>query len=163
MSLTKVSYSMIEGDPANVLDYGAIGDGVTDDTAAFIAALSDASVVFVPSGNYRVENLSVPSGKSLLGQDTRNTVLKLKSGSIFRVFVMTGQNDWSISNLTIDADTTGTSIALFTTCNSGSLSNVFGTGSAAHGLEFDNCSDCLIENVEVYSSWNFDITRCNLS
>ena len=31
MGLTKVTYAMIEGAAINVLDYGAVGDGVTDD------------------------------------------------------------------------------------------------------------------------------------
>lgn len=30
MSLTKATYSMIEGAPVNVLDYGAVGDGSAD-------------------------------------------------------------------------------------------------------------------------------------
>lgn len=34
MSLTKTSYSMINGAPANPLDFGAVGDGVADDTTA---------------------------------------------------------------------------------------------------------------------------------
>jgi len=38
MSLTKATYSMIYGAPANVLDFGAVGDGVTNDYAAFVAA-----------------------------------------------------------------------------------------------------------------------------
>jgi len=42
MSLTKVSYSMIQGSSANVLDFGADPTGATDSTVAFQAALDAA-------------------------------------------------------------------------------------------------------------------------
>jgi polygalacturonase len=38
MSLTKVTYSMIAGESASVIDFGAVADGVTDNTAFFQAA-----------------------------------------------------------------------------------------------------------------------------
>ena len=66
MSLTKVSYSMIQGEVVNVLDYGAVGDGVADDTAAFNSALayikaqSRSGVLYVPkcSNFYSVSSIN---------------------------------------------------------------------------------------------------------
>jgi len=56
MALTKASYSMITGAPVNVKDYGAIGDGTTNDATAIQAAITAAqanfSGVFLPAGNY---------------------------------------------------------------------------------------------------------------
>lgn len=54
MALTKVSYSMIDGAVANVLDFGAVGNGVADDTAAIQAALDAAPGVFFPAGTYKI-------------------------------------------------------------------------------------------------------------
>jgi hypothetical protein len=53
MALTKVSYSMIQGATANVLDFGATGNGVTNDRAAIQAAFdSGAKKVYFPTGTY---------------------------------------------------------------------------------------------------------------
>lgn len=60
MALTKVTYSMIEGATANVLDFGAIGSGLVDDTAAIQAAVnslpSAGGSVYFPSGIYLVNS-----------------------------------------------------------------------------------------------------------
>lgn len=59
MSLTKVKGSVWDSEDndlgVNVKDYGAVGDGIVNDTAAIQAALdSGADTVFVPPGTYLV-------------------------------------------------------------------------------------------------------------
>jgi len=53
MALTKATYSMIAGAAVNVLDYGAVGDGVTDDLAAFnlakAAAVATNRSIYIPA------------------------------------------------------------------------------------------------------------------
>lgn len=65
MSLTKASYSLIDGAPLNVLDFGAIGDGVADDTAAVQAAIDSGGSfcsVYFPTGIYKVTSQITISG-----------------------------------------------------------------------------------------------------
>lgn len=77
----------------NVRDYGAVGDGATDDTAALQAALNAAAtegpVCYVPVGQYRVNgSLEVPRGVTLKGasggvphsEQTNNSVLLAYGG-----------------------------------------------------------------------------------
>jgi hypothetical protein len=56
MSLTKASYSLVSGAPLNVLDYGATGDGTTNDTAAIqlavTAAYAQERALYFPAGTY---------------------------------------------------------------------------------------------------------------
>lgn len=54
MSLTKVSYSMITGAPVNVVDFGAVGNGSTNDSAAMLLANAASSDVNYPAGQYYV-------------------------------------------------------------------------------------------------------------
>jgi hypothetical protein len=51
----------------NVKDYGAKGDGVTDDTAAITAALAAGGITLFPSGTFIHTGLTLPSGARLCG------------------------------------------------------------------------------------------------
>jgi len=58
---------------ANVRDYGARGDGFSDDTAAFKAACSAVAAagggtVYVPAGVYKISTFTIPDGIGMAGE-----------------------------------------------------------------------------------------------
>jgi hypothetical protein len=73
MSLTKVSYSMIEGAAANILDFGADPTGVADSTAAIQAAQQASKFVYCPPGDYSIAGLRIYDQVNLLGAGYENT------------------------------------------------------------------------------------------
>jgi hypothetical protein len=69
MSLTKVTYSMISGAVANVLDFGADLTGATNSkTAIDLALASGAKSVYLPAGTYAYTGqMTVPTGVNIFG------------------------------------------------------------------------------------------------
>ena len=61
----------------NVKDYGAIGDGVVNDTAAFVLAIASGRHVYIPSGTYVLGQLAFTglSNVRLIGDGRSVTVL----------------------------------------------------------------------------------------
>jgi hypothetical protein len=79
MSLTKVTYSMIQGAFVNALDYGAKGDGTTDDTAALQAAATAAAygTLFIPKGTYKVTStVNLPRSINVKGAGQDATIIQ---------------------------------------------------------------------------------------
>lgn len=100
MSLTKVSYAMINGDPASVLDFGATGDGVADDTAAIQAAIDASEAVYFPAGTYRVTAPIVQTQRNTLFGDGKNSIIRSSASDLMWLGVAAGVSDQSIiSNL----------------------------------------------------------------
>lgn len=115
MSLTKTSFSMITGAYVNVMDFGATGTALTDDTAAVQAAITYAetfstsspntgAVVFFPAGEYLVTSTLVvnKSNITLKGCGNGRTIIARNAayGN-----TLTINNNAIIENITVEGIT----------------------------------------------------------
>lgn len=150
MSLTKVTNSMIKGAQANVADFGAVGNGTTDDYIAIQAAFnSGASAVYFPTGIYAISAPVVANTTALKYVIGDGATLKSISGGLGALQYMldfgTNSIPVDISGLafTVDiTDTAGSPVA--TEWYGGSFpfnfKNYQGGLSAAEGSNIHNCT-----------------------
>ena len=79
MALTKAHNRMIEGAAVNVKDFGAKGDGTTDDTTAIQAAIDSITTgnVYVPSGTYKItDSISIGDNKGIIGNSLNSSIIE---------------------------------------------------------------------------------------
>ena len=100
----------------SVKDFGAIGDGATDDTTAIQAAVDYAAPlgrsVYFPKGTYNIaDHILLPAGgdMSLLGEGKYVSILKATAETTetnggFFVLIGTGAEDIVIRDMTIEVD-----------------------------------------------------------
>lgn len=158
MSLTKVSYSMIQGAVVNVLDFGAVGDGVANDRAAIQAAidsLASGGTVFFPTGTYLCS-----TGLTIANN---NTVLDFAGGAALTyttptqiLLTITGRN-CILQNATINAP------AVFDGTN---VRPTYGTVKI-EGEDF-SANFCVLNNVPKLGFWfsninNGSVTNCKIN
>lgn len=110
-------------DIINVKDFGAKGDGKTDDTAAIAAAISyshttpyDGGKIYFPDGIYNISStiLLTGSGFSLVGENPRSTTINatFSSGNIIQIGQapdnLVNQNDQTTgTNKTVSGNISG--------------------------------------------------------
>lgn len=159
MSLTKATYSLINGAPLNVLDYGAVADGNfsggsptgTDNLAAFAAALTAAvttnvNALYVPAGNYYLSGkITIPRGVTLFGAGTAHMQV-WKSGSNRRgtVLLIAGANGSDCIEFDPLADSGHVTLRNITVAHVGSVTN-------RSVVYLANQLYPNMENVEIYS------------
>ena len=99
---------MITGAPANVKDFGAVGDGVTNDTAAIQTAIDNfvgEGCLFFPKGVYVVTSpISVNKRLWIKGDNSQGTIIKNNGTGDAIQFT----NSWyqRLSNITLQGNAT---------------------------------------------------------
>lgn len=131
----------------NVRDYGAVGDGTTDDAPAIQAALTAAGaasggIVFVPAGSYAIgTELKVPSRIRFCGAGMARTVLTMKAGVDGNLNVITNASNnkvartnydefIEIADMTVDGNRPGRAVPAVPSIMDGSCINLSTTRRA---------------------------------
>lgn len=170
MSLTKVTYSMIDGAVLNVLDYNAKGDGIADDTAAIQAAIDaisvDGGTVYLPAGVYMTTGINLNSNVQLLGESRGSVILKLIDGTDAPVISCLGTQALrkfyvSIKSLTIDGNTPIGSVSpttnkhgiFFGYVNFATFDDLFIYGCGHNGIKCAGVNQSSLRNSEIASNW----------
>ena len=113
------------GEVTNVKDFGAVGNGVADDTAAIAAALAAGNRIHFPPGSFRITSgISVTGGKTLNGDNA--TILKDFDG-IGVTFTGGATYNYVTGSLTVEASAAQTANTA-----------VDNSSSTAHGVLFSN-------------------------
>lgn len=137
-------------DTVSVKDYGAVGNGVTNDTAAFTAAIAAAAgrAVYVPataSFYLLTDELTLPDGTAIIG-DGYSSVVK-QTAREKNIFI--AGNNCKISAVRLQGDGV-TSGGVSFTKNNGvyalsrrnvQVLNCFLHAFEFNGVQFNNCSD----------------------
>lgn len=116
MSLTKATYSMIEGALSNVIDLGADATGTANSLTAFQSAGANTSSVYVPDGTYTVSaNIPLTAPKSFTGNGTKTLVRTSVGFGAAPIFTLsptsaTDPKNWTVSNFGVTNQGSATSV-----------------------------------------------------
>lgn len=152
MSLTKATYSMIEGAPVNVLDYGADPTGVADSTAAIQAAINALTTgqTLVFEGNFRLTDELTITNKTRVRLTGNGRIFFDGAPSSAYIFLLVGTvADIEIDHLTLVGDGDGTFTQGAIGCNSGqTISN-----TRFHDLKISDINVGISHNANLSGSW----------
>ena len=137
--------------PINAKNYGAKGDGETDDTAALNAAMTAAAgkTLYIPAGTYlTTTGLRIPSNTQVFGAGKFQTIIKLANTAASYLSAITNeQNTWNKHEDAVCRDNTGNvNIVLRDIGADGNgLRSV--TGYSGCAIQFCNVQNLTIEDV----------------
>lgn len=158
MALTKTSFSMIQQGKQfnNALDYGVVGDGTTNDTAALQAAInaSTGGVLYLPAGVYLCSTLTLVANFTLVGAGQNNTIIRSNGSNVASFISGTSTNYVTVQDLQVDfadiSSVSATSALGFLNSNFVAVRNCRVVKFNKLGVAFNSCrnfwvQDCYIQ------------------
>jgi hypothetical protein len=144
----------------NVKHYGAVGDGVTDDTPAINSAIasiaSTGGILFFPTGRYKVTStITLPVGISIKGVSMAKSVIYY-TGNGSCITFPNGQTNWTwgyIQDILFEGTPSGTTALYINNTEEGHLERVNFKGFGIGGIEFyesysTKINDCRFEGMQ---------------
>ena len=153
----------------NATDYGATGDGATDDTAAVQAAIDAAEpvggTVYFPRGTYILDPVYIESDNVRLLGEGRLSILKRKPATVTNTDSVgivnahgTSMNhlsgivlerlafDGNKANIVVDpgGDVYDVECTSFIFVDHGLIQQCWAYDSTSEGFDFDDCADCVV-------------------
>lgn len=137
-SVTRTSSDKFS-DQISISDFGAIGDGLTDDTLAIQQALAAHDHIFVPEGTYLITSpITLGLRQSLFGQGQKS-VIKAQSNGFNTISIP--QSFTRLSDLRIEGGAIGIALSGGTNeCVQNNISDISIIG-ATTGIQLDGGSD----------------------
>ncbi|MBU6234529.1 MAG: hypothetical protein KGQ41_01680 [Alphaproteobacteria bacterium] len=146
----------------SVKDFGAVGNGIADDTTAFINALAAHTAVFVPAGTYRVTSTIVLGANQSLVGVGQGSVIAASTDTFHAIEMRAGYA--TLSNLKITGGNAGVKLYGHTApCVQNTIHDVVFAGCKV-GLYLDGYNDTAkpcywnqISNVLVLSPTSYGV------
>ena len=124
-------------DTVSVKDFGAVGDGVADDTAEIQAAINASGVVYIPDGTYKItSSISLKSNLLIYGNGTSSKIQISADGvKAFSTGVSTGYSNIKISDLLINGG--------------GQTTDIYTGYKGAYGVYLSGTTNAIVDNVHI--------------
>ena len=145
-------------DFVSVTDFGAVGNGVADDTAAIQAAVdalisNGGGTLYVPKGTYKTtsEILITADKIRIVGAGRESTVINPATNSNCFNFQQIGGKGWGVEDLSIKylADGTAGTAIYALDASSGEISNLY-VERCFNGIQLGNSQATRVQHIEMW-------------